>query len=237
MNLSGVDRVVLPGDILGIFEAGDTLKLGPGIRVHQESIVATKAGVLRQRKPASIFWIDSNQKRYVPVAKEHVIGIVTAKLGDNFRVDIGSSQPATLSYLAFEGATKRNRPNVKIGDVVYSQISVANKDMEPELVCTGNGGKAQLMGALSNDGFMFKCSLGLCRKLLLDDSPVLKYLGKHVSYEIAIGLNGRVWIKSHSIGNTILAVNAIVASEHMNAEEIKTMVTACSRNEKNPLKS
>ena len=37
------------------------------------------------------------------------------------RVDIGTSEAASLSYLAFEAATKKNRPNVNIGDVVYSK--------------------------------------------------------------------------------------------------------------------
>jgi exosome complex component RRP40 len=43
-----------------------------------------------------------------------VIGIVTAKSGDIFKVDVGGSEQASLSYLAFEGATKRNRPNVQV---------------------------------------------------------------------------------------------------------------------------
>ena len=51
-----------------------------------------------------------------------MIGVVTAKAGDLFRVDIGTSQPASLSYLAFEGATKRNRPNVNVGDIVYAKV-------------------------------------------------------------------------------------------------------------------
>lgn len=53
--------------------------------------------------------------QYVPVKGDHVIGIVTAKAGDVFRLDVGGSEPASLSYLAFEGATKRNRPNVQVG--------------------------------------------------------------------------------------------------------------------------
>lgn len=43
-----------------------------------------------------------------------MIGIVIAKSGDIFKVDVGGSEPASLSYLAFEGATKRNRPNVQV---------------------------------------------------------------------------------------------------------------------------
>lgn len=52
--------------------------------------------------------------QYVPVKGESVIGIVTAKSGDIFKVDVGGSEQASLSYLAFEGATKRNRPNVQV---------------------------------------------------------------------------------------------------------------------------
>lgn len=53
--------------------------------------------------------------QYVPVKGDHVIGIVTAKAGDVFKLDVGGSEQASLSYLAFEGATKRNRPNVQVG--------------------------------------------------------------------------------------------------------------------------
>lgn len=52
--------------------------------------------------------------QYVPAKGETVIGIVTSKSGDVFKVDIGGSEQASLSYLAFEGATKRNRPNVQV---------------------------------------------------------------------------------------------------------------------------
>ena len=62
------------------------------------------------------------------------MGVVTAKAGDTFRVDIGSADQASLSYLAFEHATKKNRPNVQNGDLVYAKLLVASRDMEPELV-------------------------------------------------------------------------------------------------------
>lgn len=43
-----------------------------------------------------------------------MIGIITQKLGEGFRVDIGSAHHASLDGLAFEGATKRNKPNLKV---------------------------------------------------------------------------------------------------------------------------
>ena len=59
-----------------------------------------------------------------------------------------------MSYLAFEGATKKNKPSINNGDVVYAKIVTASKDMEPELVCVdayGNkAGLGQLTGTVTN---------------------------------------------------------------------------------------
>ena len=81
----------------------------------------------------SVFWVNSHSKRYVASRGENVIGVVTAKAGDIFRVDIGTSQLASLSYMAFEGATKRNRPSVNIGDIIYAKVRLfktkGRKDM------------------------------------------------------------------------------------------------------------
>ncbi|KAM7093146.1 exosome complex component RRP40 isoform 2-T2 [Molossus nigricans] len=135
-----LDQVVLPGEELllpeqdaeGLGGAGERPLLlnpgarsrvrvvcGPGLRRCGDRLLVTKCGRLRHKEPGGggggggVYWVDSQQKRYVPVKGDHVIGIVTAKSGDIFKVDVGGSEPASLSYLAFEGATKRNRPNVQ----------------------------------------------------------------------------------------------------------------------------
>ncbi|XP_015094466.1 exosome complex component RRP40 isoform X3 [Vicugna pacos] len=136
-----LDQVVLPGEELLLPEQEDgegpggagerPLRLnagarsrvrvvcGPGLRRCGDRLLVTKCGRLRHKEPGGggggggVYWVDSQQKRYVPVKGDHVIGIVTAKSGDIFKVDVGGSEPASLSYLAFEGATKRNRPNVQ----------------------------------------------------------------------------------------------------------------------------
>uniref|UniRef100_A0A8C6BMH0 Exosome component 3 n=1 Tax=Monodon monoceros TaxID=40151 RepID=A0A8C6BMH0_MONMO len=98
--------------------SGGRVVCGPGLRRCGDRLLVTKCGRLRHKEPGSgngggVYWVDSQQKRYVPVKGDHVIGIVTAKSGDIFKVDVGGSEPASLSYLSFEGATKRNRPNVQ----------------------------------------------------------------------------------------------------------------------------
>ncbi len=42
-----------------------------------------------------------------------MVGIVHQRLGEGYRVDIGTAHSASLDGLAFEGATKRNKPNLK----------------------------------------------------------------------------------------------------------------------------
>lgn len=44
-----------------------------------------------------------------------MLGVITARHAEGYRVDIGSSQYAALDALAFEGATKRSKPNLKVG--------------------------------------------------------------------------------------------------------------------------
>merc|ERR1712106_351885 len=100
-----------------------------------------------------------------------------AKAGDIFRVDIGTAEPASLSYLAFEGATKKNRSAVVVGDLVYAKLLVASRDMEPELICVDSYGKKAGLGVLTGGGFMFSVPLHLVRKLLAPDSDLLATLG------------------------------------------------------------
>ncbi|OXB68065.1 hypothetical protein ASZ78_003306 [Callipepla squamata] len=131
-----VGQVVLPGDVLLLpaYAEQDPERLplgasatprgrllcGPGLRRCEGGLQAITCGLLRYRQAGGgaaaggAYWVDSQQKRYVPVKGDHVIGIVTGKVGDLFRLDVGGSEEASLSYLAFEGATKRNRPNVQV---------------------------------------------------------------------------------------------------------------------------
>ena len=43
----------------------------------------------------------------MPSPQESVIGVVTARSGEGWRVDIGAAHNASLDGLAFEGATKK----------------------------------------------------------------------------------------------------------------------------------
>lgn len=218
-------QIVLPGDDLTAIispKFENRVVLGPGLRKEPEKIISTKCGVLCHRKP-NIYYVDFHHKRYIPAKGDTVIGIITVRGGDNLRLDIGSNEQAQLSLLAFEGATKRNKPMVQVGDIIFGQVLVGNKDTEPELVCVDKHGKKGCLGPLSNDGFMFTVPLNLVRKLLSPNCPFLDITGRMFKYEITLGINGRIWIKAGSVKNTLLLYNAILLAEHMSADDIAVM--------------
>lgn len=153
-----------------------------------------------------------------------MIGIAVSKSAETIKVDIGSSEYASLSFLAFENATKRNKPNVEIGDLIYCRVLTGNKDMEPELVCIDANGKANGLGVLK-DGFMFKVDLELARRLLAGSNQFLRQLSKHVPpFEITIGLNGRIWLKTNSCKQTVFLVDAINQYAQISESETENFI-------------
>lgn len=222
---SFVDQLVVPGDVvLDLSTMSDqTIKLGGGLRQEGDSITVMKAGKLRFSKPNK-YWVESSQKRYVPFVEDTVLGIVTDTKPDNFIVDIKGPSLAFLPVLAFEGGTRRNIPKFEVGSLLYVRVVKANTGMNPELSCTDGSGKAGLFGILKN-GYMFETSTGLARMLLSSPTcPVLEALGKKLSFEIATGLNGRVWVNATSPSTVILVANAIMNSESLSGVQQRIMV-------------
>lgn len=219
-----VGSVVLPGDEITLeLPKKSRVFLGPGLRDHHGKVLACKAGILKQMS-TNTFWVDATQRRYIPVKGESVIGIVTQKAGDIFRVDIGASESAVISYLAFEGATKKNRPDVHVGDLLFGRLLVASKDFESELICVDSAGKKQKLGVLSG-GFAFNCSINLARRLRHADCPLIASIQKHIQVpvEIVAGMNGRVWVNAQRERDIIAVGNAVLAAEYKTDSEIDEM--------------
>lgn len=140
-------------------------------------------------------------------------------------MDINSAHPATLSTLAFEAATKQNRPQLNVTQLVYARVATANKDIEPEIECvdptTGkSAGFGELKGGLLVEGL----SMQWCRRLMREEKGVLAEIGVHVGFQCAVGMNGRVWIDAGDIGKTILVARAIKEAEGLRDDEIRKLV-------------
>ena len=82
----------------------------------------------------------SSLDRYIPAEGEAVIGLITERYGDSWSVDIRGPFPAKLDALAFEGVSRRSRPNLQPGDLVYARVTAAARDADPEIACMDDGG-------------------------------------------------------------------------------------------------
>lgn len=60
---------------------------------------------------------------------DRVLGVVKKKAGEIYYLDIGCPSLASLNVLAFEGASKKNRPDIRLRDVIYAAISQADPGM------------------------------------------------------------------------------------------------------------
>lgn len=127
-----------------------------------------------------------------------ILGFVTARLADAYKIDIGSTQAATLPFSGFEGTTKKNRPILNIGDLVFARVSVATKDLEPEIVCYGvdadSPDAASGFGEIKADwgaSMIYHCSCSYARRLQSTNCLVLEVLGRFYAFEIVVGANGR----------------------------------------------
>ena len=226
------DRGVFPGDLLQSVSAFGTVLIGPGVAREDDVLVATRAGVLRWDAGQHRLWVENEQKRYVPALDEHVIGTVVDKNAEEYRLDVGSAALASLPVLAFDGATKRNRPQLQIGALVYARATIASKDIESELTCKAPPGlgaakdwvtKESVFGELAG-GHLFDCPSGTCRELLLDDSPLLEALGAVAAFEIAVGMNGRIWLDAEKEATAVLVQTAILQSQGRSPSEHARLV-------------
>ncbi|CAA0397214.1 unnamed protein product [Arabidopsis thaliana] len=220
-----LNQIVVPGDVvLDLSNMNNqTIKLGSGLLQDNDAISAMRAGKLSYSKPNK-YWLESSHKRYIPRPDDHVLGIVVVSRADNFWVDIKGPQLALLPVLAFEGGTRRNIPKFEACTLLYLRVVKTNIGMNPELSCTEASGKAALFGPL-RDGFMFETSTGLSRMLLNSPTrPVIEALGKKLSFEIAVGLNGRVWVNATAPRIVIIVANAIMNSESLSGTQQRIMV-------------
>ncbi|XP_071731675.1 uncharacterized protein [Rutidosis leptorrhynchoides] len=217
-----VDQLVVPGDVVLDLSSmsNQTIKLGGGLRQDGDCISVMKAGKLRYTKPNK-YWVETSHKRYVPSAGDNVLGVVVDTKPENFLVDIKGPTLALLPVLAFEGGTRRNIPKFEVGTLLYVRVVSANTGMNPELTCMDVNGKTAEYGVLK-EGYMFESSTGLSRMLLSSPPhPILEGLGKKLSFEIAVGINGRFWVNASQSSTVILVGNAIQKSESLSLVQQK----------------
>ncbi|KAL1837846.1 hypothetical protein VTJ49DRAFT_3319 [Mycothermus thermophilus] len=225
-------HVVLPGEPIDPSliptHPKHPLRLGPGLRhIPPEDIVPTVAGQLITNPAKNSMWIEYNSNRYIPSQNDLVLAQILRSTSDFYLCSLSPhTAPATLPHLAFEAATKKTRPQLSPGQLVYARVSLANKHMDPELECVHpSTGKADGLGPITGPGCAFDVSLGFARRLLMARSReeggvgVLEMLGGEegggLAFETAVGRNGRVWVGSESARTVVIVGRALQETDRL----------------------
>jgi exosome complex component RRP40 len=250
---------VLPGDHLNpdlLPNRPDVpLKLGPGLRhIPPNTISPTVSGQLCTDARKNAIWIEHNSGRvgppspfllrsqltnhnqYIPTVGDLVIATIHHSSGDIYYASITDhTAHAILPILSFEGATKKTRPQLSQGALVYARVTLANKHMDPELECVSSStGKSEGLGPLVG-GMVFGVSLGMARRLMMAKPAeqggltVLEELGQQgVAFEIAVGRNGRVWVDGKGVKAVLAVGRALVETDGrgLGVEEQRMLVRA-----------
>ena len=194
----------------------------------------TKINKSKQKDKKEYFNKDKEENSIIPTmyygnyysAKEGdiVIGIISQKTYDMYRVNIMANKEASLNSIDFEGATRKTKPNLNVGDVVFARVEKENKYSNVTLTCksltnskgwsTGESTYGELKG-----GKLYDYNRYLCLKLL-DNKDFIHRLKECVEkLNLKIGYNGRIWIKTQNIQDNPKVFKAIKEGVNLNNEE------------------
>ena len=134
-------RLVYPGDdvtseVDACVRAGESARLGAGLVARGDAAVACRAGILSHKEPAR-FFVLGNQRRYYAGIGDTVVGVITDRNAEQYRMQLHGTTLATLPVLAFDGASRRNKPNLAVGALVFGRVCAVSKYMDAELTCQG----------------------------------------------------------------------------------------------------
>ncbi|WPA97771.1 uncharacterized protein RHO25_002382 [Cercospora beticola] len=226
--------ILLPGDpipseLLPKSKKG-TLTLGPHLRhLPPSTLLSTSAGTLQVDHKKSALWLEHSNGRYLPAVNDLVIAQIHHSSTDTYHCSLTPHTPyALLGQLSFEGASKKTRPQLKSGDLVYARVSKVNKWDDTEIECVNsNTGKGEGMGPLTG-GMVFDVSAGFARRLMLGGKKggvvVLDVVGEKLKFEVAVGRNGRVWVDSGSVRETVAIGRLLVRADGEGWEEERQRV-------------
>ena len=224
----------VPKDRLPRTNSNNPLKLGPGLRLLSQSassnsnhvLTATQAGMITTDAKRNTVSLHSfSNRRYIPTPNDLIIAQIHHSSADYFHCIVTPhTAHAMLGQLSFEGATKKTRPMLKQGDLVYARVlSIGvGAGAEVELTCVNPAtGKSEPggLGPLAS-GMVFDVSTGLAARLIrassssadhgeaTDGLVVLSELGRKLEslggFEIAVGRNGKVWVDCSNAGESAL---------------------------------
>jgi len=194
---------------------------------------ATVAGAVQDGK------LLNNNRVYQPRVGDVVLGVIVHKTAEIYRVDIGSPVTAILSNVAFNAATKRHKPTLALGAPVVCYVTLADPQMDTELSCEDKTTQRDwssgetLFGALSssNPAMLIDVSLPYAASLQASAaSPALASLGRLWKFEIAVGVNGKVWVAGNSRREVLGISKVLTQAVTLTPAQVEALARAVHQN-------
>lgn len=182
-----------------------------------QSLVSKKTSIINLAEQSMVYI----GKFYTPNIDDVVIGIITQKSFEYYKLNINSSREGYLSSIEFEGATKKTKPNLQVGDIVFSRVIHENKFDNTILSCkdlegSKNWSSGESRFGVLNGGNLYKINRLHCFKLLTEDDWVIDRLRDFCEFEICIGMNGNIWINAETDDDSEKIYQSILKSFEVN---------------------
>lgn len=194
---------ILPGTLVAVDAPVeiDRLNLGPSlIMVSPSQIISLRAGTITQKSDKKSHTMTLTTSCPTFALHDQVIGIIKHRVAEKYIVEIKAPTSASLSHYAFEGATKRNRPQLQTGDVVFGRITRLDKHLDPQMECFNSHTLISEGYGILKDGFLIDQKVS---------TAMIDELGIYFKFEVIIADNDRAWIKASSPAETLLLAQAI----------------------------
>ena len=181
----------------------------------------------------------NNNCRYIPNLGDVVIGVIVHKTAELYRVDIGSPTPAVLSNIAFNGATKRHKPTLALGAIVLCYVTLADSHLETELSCEDKTTQRDWSSGETLYGLLTSSSPSLLVDVAIpysatlqsaNPSPAVQSLSRHFKFEIAIGVNGKVWVAAETRRNVQAIVKVLTQAKTLTPVQVEALARAIQQN-------
>ena len=125
---------------------------------------------LKEKVHIDVYPDQSLSNYYFPKVGDMVLGKITNKFAFSYEVEIGAYCQANLDALEFDGATKKNKPNLDVNSLVYCRIKSVDRFSRPILSCISpihhkSWASGESYFGPVEGGFLLECSKKLIRYL------------------------------------------------------------------------
>jgi exosome complex component RRP40 len=143
-----------------------------------------------------------------------------------------------LSNIAFNSASKRHRPNLRVGQCIICHVIRADPSLEIELSCEDPTSQKDWVtnevyfGPLPDGGLLFDLPFSESMRLASNGSQIFDIVGQYLKpFETCVGVNGRVFIRAGD-GNHLrasLIANIITKATSLKQAELEEICQDAER--------